>query len=240
MEEIDLKELLNLFWVKKWVIIIILIVFIIAGYFYTTEFIVPEYTSTTKLVLATMNNNVSQANNGAISTTDITINTNLVSTYSELVTSKRVLSEVISDLDITDITEDELRKKINVTTKKNTEIIEISVTSTDSLFAKNVANEIADVFIKTTNEIYKIENLHVVDVAEVSEIPSNINHVKDIAMFLIVGLGISCLYVFLVNALDTTIKSAEEIENNYKVPVLVSIPNYDNSVTKKKRKRGNA
>ena len=53
MEEIDLMELLKLFWSKKVVIFVIIAVFVVAGVIYTTQFVKPVYTSTTKLLLAT-------------------------------------------------------------------------------------------------------------------------------------------------------------------------------------------
>ena len=54
MEEIDLVELLKMYWRKKILIILITILFIGIGYIYTTRFITPMYTSTTTLVLASI------------------------------------------------------------------------------------------------------------------------------------------------------------------------------------------
>ena len=90
------------------------------------------------------------------------------------------------------------------------------------------------------NEIYKIDNVYLVDEAEVPEAPSNINHVKDIVLFAFVGLVISAAYVFILNMLDTTIKTAEDIEKGYGLPVLVGIPlveNFDNERNEKGGKK---
>ena len=54
--------------------------------------------------------------------------------------------------------------------------------------------------------------------------PSNVNHFKDIILFTLVGLVVSILYILILNMLDTTIKTAEEVERQFKVPVLASIP----------------
>ena len=77
------------------------------------------------------------------------------------------------------------------------------------------------------SEIYKINNVQVVDQAEVDAIPSNINHAKDIMIFACVGIVVSVMYVLIANMLDTTIKTAEEVEKEFKVPVLASIPLYN-------------
>lgn len=224
MEELDLKELLMLFWNKKVKILLIVAIFMLIGIIYTIGFITPVYTSSTTLLLATSGNSADKTN--TITTTDITLNSKLVSTYSTLIKSKTVLRQVISNLGI-NISEDELEKNITVSQEKDTEIIRISVTNADATTAAKVANEVAKVFSQRVSEIYKINNVQVVDQAEVDTIPSNINHAKDIMIFACVGIVVSVMYVLIANMLDTTIKTAEEVEKEFKVPVLASIPLYN-------------
>lgn len=224
MEELDLKELLMLFWNKKVKILLIVAIFMLIGIIYTIGFVTPVYTSSTTLLLATSGNSADKTN--TITTTDITLNSKLVSTYSTLIKSKTVLRQVISNLGI-NISEDELEKSITVSQEKDTEIIRISVTNADATTAAKVANEVAKVFSQRVSEIYKINNVQVVDQAEVDTIPSNINHAKDIMIFACVGIVVSVMYVLIANMLDTTIKTAEEVEKEFKVPVLASIPLYN-------------
>ena len=232
-EEIDLKELLTLFWNKKTQIILIVLIFILLGVIYTTGFVKPKYTSSTTLLLATGN---TSSNTNTITTTDVTLNSKLVSTYSTLIKSKTVLRQVISNLGI-NISEDELEKNITVSQEKDTEIIRISVTNADATTAAKVANEVAKVFSQRVSEIYKINNVQVVDQAEVDTIPSNINHTKDVIIFAFVGVVVAVMYVLIANMLDTTIKTAEEVEKEFKVPVLASIPLYNFEPAKKGGKR---
>lgn len=228
MGELDLKELLNVFWKSKIQIILIIAIFIALGVVYTISFVTPMYTASTTLVLATADNNTQQTDRkttNSISTTDVTLNSKLVSTYSELVKSKNVLRQVISNLGI-DVAEEALRKNISVSSVKDTELIEISVTNISATNATKVANEIAKVFTEKVGEIYNINNVHVVDEAEKPEVPSNINHTKDVLIFIVIGIVVSVVYILIANMLDTTIKSVEEIEKTMKIPVLVSIPIY--------------
>ena len=218
MEDIDLKELFTMFWSKKIQIILFIILFAILGAVYTIGFITPEYTSSTTLVLATSQNGASkQDETNSITTTDVTLNSKLVSTYSELVKSKKVLRKVISNLGI-DVNEEKLRNSISVSSVKDTELIEITVSNENPNYAQKIANEIAKVFSEEVNDI------HVVDEAEVSETPSNINVSKNMVLFAFAGAIISVIYVLVGNMLDTTVKSSEEIEKNYGIPVLASIP----------------
>ena len=231
MEEIDLKEFVMLFWDRKVSIILITIIFMLIGIIYSVGFVTPKYTSSTTLLLATSESANSKTN--TITTSDITLNSKLVSTYSELVKSKNVTRQVISNLGI-DETEDELRDIITVSSVKDTELIKISVTDKNATNAYNIANEIAKVFTQKVSEIYNINNVQILDQAEISTTPSNINHAKDVIMFTFVGLFVAIVFVLVTNMLDTTIKSSEEVEKLCNVPVIASIPLYSFEIAKNK------
>ncbi len=222
MEELNLKELFNVFWSRKLQIILILLIFFVLGIIYTVAFTVPMYSSSTTLVLASAGSENINANT-SITATEITINSKLVSTYSEIVKSKNILREVILNLGI-NIEEDSLRKNVSVSALKGTELIEITVKNEQGNLAARIANEIAEVFISKVKELYSIDNVQIVDEAEIEESPSNINPIKDIVIFVFIGIVVSVAYVLIANMLDTTIKTAEDIEANYDIPVLASIP----------------
>ncbi len=226
MEELDLKEIFNLFWNKKIQIVLIVAIFMVIGVIYTLGFVTPVYKSSTTLVLAKIDNQNSQTGEESITTSDVQLNSKLVSTYSELVKSKKVLRKVISNLGIK-IDEEKIRKNISVSSVKDTELIEITVTNEDPAIAARIANETAKVFIENVTEIYNLSNVHIVDEAEVPDSPSNIHHTRDVIIFAFGGLVISVIYVLLLNMLDTTVKSAEDVEKLLDVPVLASIPFYD-------------
>lgn len=222
MEEMDLKELFNMFWSKKIQIILIILIFGIIGFIYTIEFITPMYDASTTLVLVSSADETVTTNT-MITATDVSLNSKLVATYSELIKSKNVLREVISNLN-TDLEEDILKNYITVSAVEDTELIEITVRNEEPSNAAVIANEIAEVFTDKVKEIYNINNVQIVDKAEVSSEPANINHTKDVIMFASIGLVIAIIYVIVANMLDTTIKTAEDVETAYNIPVLVSIP----------------
>lgn len=236
MEEIDLKELFEIFWTKKIQILLVVIIFMVMGVVYTMGFTTPKYSSSTTLVLAMAGTKESDNLNNSITTTDVTLNAKLVPTYSELVKSKNVLREVISNLNINE-DENSLKKDISVTSVKDTEVIKITVSHENALYAAKIANEIAKVFSEKINEIYKINNIYIVDEAEVAEAPSNINHAKDVLIFAFIGLVLSLAYTFVLNMLDTTVKSPEEIEKNYDIPVLATIPSIESFENEKGGKK---
>lgn len=222
MEELDLKELLQIFWEKKVQIILIILIFMVVGVIYSVGFVTPKYQSSTTLLLAT---NSSSSNSGteSITTNDITLNSKLVSTYTVLVKSHKVIRNVISNLAI-NLDEDTIRNNVSVTTVSDAEVIEISVKNEDPVLAAKITNEMSKVFIENVKEYYGMENVHIVDEAEVAQGPCNVNHVKDVIIFAFIGAVIAVMYVLIANMLDTTIKSEEELEKITGFTVLAAIP----------------
>lgn len=233
MEELDLKELFSIFWNKKVQIILIVLIFIVLGIIYTIGFTTPMYTSSTSLVLAGAESSSDGAETDSITTTDITINSKLVSTYSVIVRSKDVLGQVISNLGINESWE-QLRNHVSVSSVEDTEVIQISVTTENPEESTKIANEIANVFTEKVADIYNINNVHVLDEADVENEPSNINHQRDVVIFAFIGVVIAVIYVLVANMLDTTVKTAEEVEKEFKLPVIASIPIYNNEIQKAK------
>ena len=118
---------------------------------------------------------------------------------------------------------EELQKITSVSTKADTEIIIITVEYTDPEMACKITSETANVFVEKVNEIYKLDNLNILDKAEVNYTPSNIHLTKNIIIFAFVGAILISGYILLINMLDTTVKSDTDIEKALHVPVLASI-----------------
>ena len=221
MEELDLKELFNIFWSRKIYIMIITAIFIVIGIIYSYIFVKPDYQSITTIILAQSSTTKQEE---TITTTDLTLNQKLVSTYSELIRSKTILSDVINHLQL-DKTETSLKSHITVSAVKDTDLIQIRVTDKDPETAKMIASEVDNVFIdKVANGVYHINNVQVWDKAEVQNTPYNINHGKDLLIFTFMGIVIASIYVLIANMLDTTVKSKEDIEKRLGLSVLTTIP----------------
>lgn len=223
MEELDLKGLLEVFWEKKFLIIIIMLVFILVGILYSYLYVKPVYESYTTLLLVKLED--SNTSDNAITQTDITINQKLVYTYSELVKSKSVLKEVINNLGL-DRSYESLKNNISATFAKNTELIKITVRDENPEMARDICENAADVFTKLVGEAYKINNVTIIDEAEANYTPSNINHTKDILLFAMIGLVFAALTVLVLSLLNTTIRQASDIEKSAKLLVLAEIPKY--------------
>lgn len=224
-EEIDLKELFNVFWKKKGIIILVTILFMIMGVGYTKYFVTPKYKSATTLLLAQNNSQGTSSEMNEITQTDVNLNQTLVSTYSVLVKSKNVISQTLQNLNMTYLDEEEVRKNISVKAVEDTQVIEITYVNENPRIAYLITDELAKVFSEiVVVEIYNINNVYIVDKAELESEPYNVNHIKDILIFAIGGFGLSCAVIFVFSLFDTTVKTQEDVEKKTGLAVLAQIP----------------
>ena len=234
MEEINLKELFEYFVSKLPIIVIAALLTTLVGIAYGLWFQKPMYNSYTTIVLTRTDNGSTTTDGTGITQSDVLLNQNLVSTYREIIKSKRILNQVINNLDLS-ISTDELEKNISVTSEKDTEVIKISVNSSNPTDAKDIANEIERVFSNEIISIYNIKNITIIDYAEEDTTPYNINVPKQIILAFLIGFILACAVIFVTFYFDTTIKSSEEIENKLGLPVLGVVPL--KSISKNKRRR---
>ncbi len=227
MEEINIKDLFEFFLSKIKIVILVTLVVVLVGAVYSLFFQDPVYESTTRLVLtgttqATGTNNNQTVDGTTITQNDLNLNAKLVATYREIIKSKTVLKDVINTLDL-DYTVSQLQGNISVSTVSDTEMISITVQSEKAEEAAQIANELASRFSERIREIYNIENISIIDKAEVQSNPVNVNIVKQIIIYALIGLVLSLAIVFAMFYFDTTLKDASQIEK-IGLTVLTSIP----------------
>lgn len=215
-ENIEFKRMLDILNNKKRIIALILILFIALGYLYSYYYVVPEYKSTSTLLLIPNDDET-------VTSSDLTLNSGLISTYGNIAKNSKVLKQVISNLNL-NIQEGQLLSKIEINIIKDTHIMEISVSDTDPQMATNITKELSNVFLNEIKQIYNLNNIGIVDEAQLPDTPYNINHIKDMFMFVCMGIVVSFAYVVIIYLFDNTIKKEEDIEEYIKIKSLGSVP----------------
>lgn len=224
MEEIDLKELFTFVKTKIGLLITITAAVCLLGCIYGLVLQTPMYKSDTTVILSSSNSTLTQQ--------DLNINKNLVDTYAEIVKSRRVLEQVIEDLGL-ELTYNELHSKISVSAVNNTEIIRITVEDEDGIIAKNIANTTAKHFTEEVTKLYNMNNVDILDIAIESTKPYNINVLKQITIYFVIGLVLAAAVLFIIFYFDRTIKSIEQVEQKIKLPILGGIQELNKGVKKK-------
>ena len=136
----DLKFYLAMLWRNKWVIIITTFV-TVAVVATLTYLMTPTYTAKATLRVAT-------AANASVSYTDYMYADRLMNTYVKLATSSPILTELKEKLGITKAPE------IKVTTVPNTELIQITIQSSDPALAQDAANTLGDILVAQSKDLY--------------------------------------------------------------------------------------
>ena len=234
MEEINIKELLSYYKTRILYIILITLLVLVVGFFYKVLVEKPKYESKTTLILAGFNNKSSKDEEDSIDNNELMINQKLVTTYQQITKSEKVLSKVIRKLDLNYEVE-ELANHVSVASVTDTEIIKITVVDENPKYAYEIATEIADVFSAEVKSIYNVSNVSVLDPARMPTRRSNMGMVKSFILFSLVGLVLGFGFVTGLYYFDTTIKTTEQIEGKFDVPILGSVPDYNTTKTSKKK-----
>ncbi|MBE6161258.1 MAG: hypothetical protein E7158_03460 [Firmicutes bacterium] len=233
MEEINLKELLDYYKSKILYIAIIIFVTLAIGLVYKVGIEHPKYESKTTLILAGFNlNNEEQS----IDNNELTINQKLVTTYQEIIKSEKVLSQVIKELRL-DYEISTLASHVSVSSVTDTEVIRITVSDEDPKKAYKIVSKIAEVFSDEVKDIYNVSNVSVLDAARVPKVKSNMSILKSSVLFIAIGLVVAFGIITVIYYFDTSIKTVEQLEDKFDVPVLGAIPNYNTTRSAKKSRK---
>lgn len=230
MEEINIIDFLNNVKKKWYCLAITSILFVIGILIYTNYVKVPTYQTYTTLVLTQAQTETTNT----ITQNDLQINQKLVYTYSELIKSKRVLNQVIDNLKLK-YTSKELSKYINVSSVENTEILKIVVTHPNAKTSADIANDIARVFSREVVNIYDINNVSIIDEANIPKEVSNDTMYRDVALAFVLGLVASTGVLFIIYYFDDTIKFTDNLEEEVKMPIIGKILKlkYDKKIVEK-------
>lgn len=223
-ENVNLKRLSSVLKKNSIKIVIVLFIFAICGYFYSYNMVTPKYKSVSTMVLAS--NNLNQEGN-TVTQTELNLNKSLISTYGKILKSKNVLGQVIKNLNL-DVTEEELDKNVQIEKVDDTQIIKIGVINESAIEAQEILRELNKAFIEEVKQIYKMDNINIVDEASFEITPYNINHARDIIGFLVIGSVFSVCMIACIYFFDTTIKIEQDIEEFTDVNVIGTVPKYKN------------
>jgi capsular polysaccharide biosynthesis protein len=225
-EEIDLRQ----YWEivrKRWLIVVAipLIAALTSGI--VSFFIIkPSYEASTTLIVGKKASEEGQAAAQMLDNSVLLANQQLAKTYATIAQSRTVEESVIKDLNLP-LTVDQLDKLVSIDQVKTTEILEIKISNTDPKLAASIANTMATEFSKAVIEIKKVDSVSIVDKAVTPDIPIKPNKKLNILIAFVVGLMASIGLAFLLEYLDNTIKTSNDVENLLGIPVLGIIPNYE-------------
>lgn len=223
-ETIELRELLEILLKRKLLIIIMTVLCTVAGGLYSVFLITPMYQSETTMMVNGAKNMTDIASSLDIGS--INLSQKLVVTYGEIVKSRIVLEQTIDSLKL-DMTYGQLLRKTTAQQVGGTEILKIAVQDENPEQAAVIANKISDVFVKEVMRILKVNNVETIDKAIPIEKPVNVKTALNIAIAMILGLMLGVFIAFVLEYMDNTIKTENDVQKYLDLPVLGLIPDHD-------------
>jgi capsular polysaccharide biosynthesis protein len=217
-ETISLRELMDTLKKRMKLILLITLTAIIVSAGVSFFLLTPIYQSSAQLLVNQKESKQQTYNPGEIQT-----NLQLINTYKVIIKSPVILDKVIADLNL-NMNAAQLNSKITVGSESDSQVVNLSVQDTDPYKAAEIANKTAEVFSNNIEEIMggKASILAPAEVGE-NQSPIKPQPVLNIAIATVVGLMIGVGLAFLLEFLDNTIKTEQEVEKLLEIPVLGSI-----------------
>lgn len=214
---IDISELLSL--LRKRIVYIILSALIcgILALLGTFLFIDKKYSSESKIYITPKLNDF-----GAIDFSALEINSKLVNNYIEIMQSDVILSKVQKELNLENT--NEITNGLEIQSIAKTEVISISVTTTDPQLSCDIANYIVEVFSEEMKTILNIENITVLNYAKVEDTPVSPNLKINFIKGVLIGVFIPSTVIIVMFLMDRRLRNRNAVEKYLDIPVLTCIP----------------
>ena len=201
-EEIDLKGLFQIIKKKIWLVVVVTILFTTLGWVYSTYFTTLMYQTSSRII--------------------INADAEYRKTLQVIIRDSTIMEKVVHELNL-DKSPEALAGQIGVQSIDSSQVVSISVIDTDPERATKIANTTAKVFKENIPNIVGFSNVQTLSDAKVPLEPINERQSRSIILGFFIGLVAGIGLIFLMNTLDQSVKSKEEIEEYLGVPVLGKI-----------------
>ncbi len=232
--EITMQDIL---WSLKKYFVWIVLTTILAGagtWFYTTNYITPNYRSTMSFAIR-----ASSRTGVGLTTGEQTADARLAALYCDLLKSDVVAEAVAEKMD-NFIVPDAIKGMVSATAVEDSPVLKIYILSADPDLVYNVAIAFSEAAPEILPELAGAGELYLTDRPREPLAPVYPNVKNNTTMGTLIGLLASIAVVILIAVLDTTIWREEDLERAFDVPVLGAVPSMSSNNTEKTKKRRNA
>lgn len=214
----DMRELCHVLIKKIWIILLVGFLSAILLYFLSVYVIEWKYESTTKIYILSKQDNTSE-----ITYSNLQIGSQLINDYMALITSRVVTEQVISELGLP-MKHEELRELIHLENPEDTRILIITVTYSDPVIAKQIADNLRIAATSMIVDFIEFENVTEIEEANVPEKQATPNVSFNTLFGMAIGLLLSSSCIILGYIKIDSVKKYEEIGDSLDLTILGVIP----------------
>ncbi len=118
---------------------------------------------------------------------------------------------------------------VSMSTAEDTFYITIEVSGNDPVKCANVANIVAEKCAPVFHSHFPYGRIGTIREAGTPSSPISPNKVQNTLIGVVVGIILACVVAIVMELIDTTIKSDDDLSALYKVPVFAEIPDFENT-----------
>ena len=217
-EIIRIEDIVDIL-MKRWKMIILITLMATLTVAIISFFVIaPKYEASTKVFIGKENTKDQNYNNS-----DIQMYQQLLKTYAGVITTNDLVERAIDKANL-NITSEAVLNNLTVTPSANTQILEIKYISTDRVLSRDLVDAVTTEFIKTSTDLIPNGNVKIIESVKLPENPVSPNKKMNIAIAFLLGLMISVGFAFLLEFMDNTFKTKEQLEQILGIPVIGAIP----------------
>ena len=218
--EIDLRAILLLLKRNLALLIVVSALFGVVTFLFSKYFLPKKYQASAMIIV----NNLSD-DQATVNSSEILAAQNLADVSAIIITSDTVLQEVINREHL-DMSCDELRKCVSVSSVNSTQVINISMIHEDPDIAKAVVASIVEVAPPIIREDVEAGSVEDVGDATLSNngAPVSPNSTRNALIGAAAGLALALAFVFIKEFTNHTFKTEEDVTDVLKIPLLGIIP----------------
>ena len=217
VQEIDLIDLFGYYMSRLWLLIAAVVIGAVIAGAYTHYMIPDRFTAVSRMYM------ISASSSSVVDLSDLNIGASLSNDYVELMKSRPIIEDVITELGL-EYTYEQVLNMIKLDVVTNTRIIKISATSTDPEEAMNIANQMARI---AKIRLPKIMDAPSPSIAEQAVLPtqkSSPSLSRNVMMGSLVLLFLVLAFLTIQYLMDDTIQTSEDVEKEFGILPMTVIP----------------
>lgn len=215
--EFDLRDLLKIIKKRIKLIIIITLLFAFTSAVVSVYLISPIYKTNVGIIIG------KQQNGEKITNSDVTMYQNLMQTYKNIALTNMVAQAAADKLGNGQGSRD-IIKRTTVTIKEGTMILNIEVKSNSPEESYKDVQAYADAFVERANNLIPGGDVKIMDNARIPETPASPNVILNTAIAFIAGLFVSNGIVFLLEYMNNTLITKEDVKKYLELTIIGFIP----------------
>lgn len=222
MEELELKDIIRVIRKRIWWITLIVTFVTAATGVISYTILKPIYEASTKLIV---NQSADALPNQQININDINTYIKLIDTYKEIMLTPRILDLVVEQHPEFHLTSEQLAEKLEVSSVNGTQVMTVKVQDESYVRAADIVNAVSRTFQAEISSIMRVDNVTILNEAKRSADvdPVKPNPKLHIAIAFVVSLMMALGFVFLLEYMDDTIKSEQDVQQVLELPTLAVV-----------------